>query len=75
VPFFLSMFIMVLNVVVPFLKLLAYTFMLEILEIFLCLLLVPHVKLVIPLDVHQPQIPFAKIMTYLVNIWLYLIIF
>jgi hypothetical protein len=28
-----------------------------------------------PSDVHQPQIQFVKILRYLVNIWLHLIIF
>jgi hypothetical protein len=52
---------MVLNFVLPYLKLLA--FLLEILQIILCLPLVPHVKLVPLLDMHRPQIPFAKIIT------------
>jgi hypothetical protein len=42
---------------------------------FLCLLLVPHVKLAPLLDVHRPHIPFENIQTYSANIWLHLIIF
>jgi hypothetical protein len=55
--------------------LLAFAFILEILETFLHLLLVPYVKLVPLLDVHQVQILFAKILTYSANIWLCLTIF
>jgi hypothetical protein len=73
--FFLLMFMLVLNFVLPCLKLLAFTFLFEILEIFLSLLLVPHIKVVPLLDLHQPQIPFAKILIYLVNNWLHLIVF
>jgi hypothetical protein len=60
---------------IPYLKLFAFVFLLEILEIFLCLLLVPHVKLVSLQDMHQPQIPFANILIYSVQILLHLIIF
>jgi hypothetical protein len=69
------MFIIVLKFVLPHWKLLTVVFLLKILEILFCLLLVPHVKIVTPQDVHQPQIPCANILTYLVNIWLHLTIF
>jgi hypothetical protein len=36
---------------------------------------VPHVNIFPLADVHQPQIPFGKILTYLVSIWAHLIIF
>jgi hypothetical protein len=41
----------------------------------LSFLLVPHIKVVPLLDLHQPQIPFANILIYLVNNWLHLITF
>jgi hypothetical protein len=72
---FLSIFIKVLSFVLPFVKPLAFMFLLKILETFLCLLLVPHIKIDPLLDVHQLQIPFVKILTHLVNIWFFLIIF
>jgi hypothetical protein len=61
---FLLMFIMVLNFVLPCFKLLAFTFVLEFLEIFLCLLLVTHTEVVPLLHLHQLQKPFAKILIY-----------
>jgi hypothetical protein len=66
------MYTVVYNFVFSYLKLLALAFLLEILKIFLCSLLVSHIKLVPPLGVHQLS---AKILTYLVNIWVHLIIF
>jgi hypothetical protein len=71
---FLLMFTMDINSALPHLKLLALMF-LKILEIFLCLLLVLHVKIVPPLDVHQLQIQCVKMLTYLEIIWLCLSIF
>jgi hypothetical protein len=67
---FLLISITVLNFAPPYLKLLA--FLLEILETFLYLLLVPHVKFVTPLDVCQSQMLYAKMLTYLENKWLHL---
>jgi hypothetical protein len=61
--FFLLMFIMDINFVLPCLKLLAFAFLLKMLDIFICLLLVPHVNVVPPLDVHQQQIPCEKMLT------------
>jgi hypothetical protein len=69
---FLLIFTMDINFVLLYLKLLAFAFLLKSL---LCLLLVPHAKLTPLLDVHQPQITFGKILIYLVNICLHLIIF
>jgi hypothetical protein len=63
--FILLMFIVVLDVIL-YLKLLAFTFLLKILEIYLCLLLVPHVKLVSFLGVHQRQMLFVKMLIYCV---------
>jgi hypothetical protein len=56
------MFIMVSDVVLPHMELLVFAFLFEILDIILYVVLVPHVKLAPPLDVDQPQIPFAKIL-------------
>lgn len=49
----LLLFIMDLNVVIPSLKLLAVALLFEILEIFLCLMLVSDVNLTPPLDMRQ----------------------
>jgi hypothetical protein len=67
--FFLLMSTVALNVVLPYLKLLAFVFLLKISEIFLCLLLVLHIKFVPLLDVHQLQMLFAEILIYLVSSW------
>jgi hypothetical protein len=73
--FSLLMFAIVFNSVLPNLKLLAFAFLLENLEIFLCLLLVSNLKISPLLDVYKPQMPFEYILTYLANIWLHLIIY
>jgi hypothetical protein len=49
------------TVFIPYLILLAFVFPLQISEIFLCLQLVTHVKLVPLIDVHEPQIMCEKI--------------
>jgi hypothetical protein len=66
---------MFLHFVLCCLKPLALTFLCEILEILISLLLFPHIKVVVLLDVHQQQITFAKILIYSGNDWLYFIIF
>jgi hypothetical protein len=68
---FLLMFKININSALRYSKLLTLTFLLGILEIFLCLLLVLDVKIVPPLDVHQTPIRCTEMLTYLVNIWLY----
>jgi hypothetical protein len=68
--FFSSLFAVDINFIVPSSKLLAFAFFLEILEIFLCLLLFLHLKVIFLLYVHKLQILYAKMLTYLVNIWL-----
>jgi hypothetical protein len=67
------MFIMVCNVVLPCLKLLAFEFLFEILEIYR-LRHIPDVNVVL-LDVYQPLIRLAEMLIYLTNNWSYLIIF
>lgn len=66
-------FITALNSVRRFLKLFAFLF--AVTEIFVCLLLIPHIKLVPLLDVYQLQISFGEILIYLVNISLNFIVF
>jgi hypothetical protein len=61
-------FTVVLNFFLPCLELLAFAFILEILEIILCLLLVPHIKCAPLLDVHQPKISFTIFNKHLVTI-------
>jgi hypothetical protein len=72
---FLLMFTLDINADLHCSKLLAFTSLLTILESFLCLLLVFHVKIVPPLDVHQPQILWVKMLAYLEIVWLCLSIF
>jgi hypothetical protein len=72
---FLLIFTMDINSVLPHLKLLAFSLLLEILEVFFCLLLVPRVTIAPLLDMHQPQILCVKMSTYLEIIWLCFSIF
>jgi hypothetical protein len=59
----------------PYSKLLEFAFVFEIVETFLCLLLFYHIKVVRLLELHQSQIPFAKIPMYLAIKWLHLMQF
>lgn len=62
---FSLMFLMVLNVVLPCLKLLAYAHLFEILWILICLQLASHVKFIAVLDEDYLQILFIKTLIYL----------
>jgi hypothetical protein len=53
---------------------LAFVFMFETLRDFSCLLLFYHMKVVL-LGAYRPQTPFAKILIYLAQNWLHLIIY
>lgn len=60
------MFTVAANSIVAYSKLLAFAFLLVILEIILFLLLVLHAN-VPPLEERRPQIPCAKMMTHFIN--------
>jgi hypothetical protein len=55
------MFIMGLNIVRPFFKLLEFVFLFEILDIFRRLLLVPRILVVPVLDIDQPPITVSRV--------------
>jgi hypothetical protein len=65
----------VLNYVLPDLKILEFAFLFEIFDISLCLLLVPRINVASVLDVHQLHIPFSKILMYTENSLLHLMEF
>jgi hypothetical protein len=60
---FLLMYTKGANVALSHSKLLEFAFLFVILKMFFCLLLAFHINVVPPLDVHQPQKAYAKMLT------------
>jgi hypothetical protein len=63
------MFSVVPNIVLPFLKLLAYTCQITMLKTLACLILTLNVETVLVLDVLWWQIPSTVIPIYLMDVW------